>query len=49
MSVNDIRTLEDLPPVEGGDVYLQPMNMIDAQKALDELTKPAPAPVGGGK
>lgn len=26
-SANDIRALEDEPPVEGGDVYLQPMNM----------------------
>jgi HK97 family phage portal protein len=26
-SANDIRELEDLPPVEGGDTYLQPMNM----------------------
>lgn len=26
-SANDIRELEDLPPVEGGDSYLQPMNM----------------------
>lgn len=26
-SVNDIREWEDLPPVEGGDTYLQPLNM----------------------
>ncbi|MEV4173991.1 phage portal protein [Nonomuraea sp. NPDC049709] len=26
-SANDIRDLEDLPPVDGGDTYLQPMNM----------------------
>ncbi|UBU10023.1 phage portal protein [Nonomuraea gerenzanensis] len=26
-SANDIRDLEDLPPVDGGDLYLQPMNM----------------------
>ncbi|NUR28498.1 MAG: phage portal protein [Catenulispora sp.] len=26
-SANDIRELEDLPPVEGGDTYLEPLNM----------------------
>lgn len=30
LSVNDIRRLENLPPVEGGDVYLQPLNMTAA-------------------
>ena len=39
LSVNDIRQLEDLPPVEGGDTYLQPLNMIDAAQALDVLVK----------
>ena len=28
LSVNEIRRLENLPPIEGGDVYLQPLNMI---------------------
>lgn len=28
LSVNDIRRLEDLPPVEGGDEYLSPLNMV---------------------
>lgn len=37
LSVNDIRALEDLAPVEGGDVYLQPLNMIDAKEALEVL------------
>lgn len=38
MSVNDIRRLEDMEPLtEGGDVYLQPLNMIDAEKALQVL------------
>lgn len=46
MSVNDIRRLEDQEPLdEGGDVYLQPLNMIDAEKALqvllDNVNKPA--------
>lgn len=27
LSANDIRDLEDRPPVEGGDTYLQPLNM----------------------
>ena len=30
LSVNDIRRMENLPPVTGGDVYLQPLNMVDA-------------------
>ncbi|WP_245589230.1 phage portal protein [Chitinimonas koreensis] len=30
LSVNDIRRLENLPPVAGGDTYLQPLNMVDA-------------------
>jgi HK97 family phage portal protein len=46
LSVNDIRRLEDLGPIIGGDVYLQPLNMIEAQAALDALTKPDPQ---GGK
>ncbi len=29
LSVNDIRRLENLPPIPGGDVYLTPMNMLD--------------------
>ena len=39
LSVNDIRALEDLPPVDGGEVYLQPTNMVDAEKALALLLK----------
>ncbi|ROR02603.1 HK97 family phage portal protein [Delftia acidovorans] len=27
LSVNDIRRLENMPPVAGGDIYLQPLNM----------------------
>lgn len=34
LSINDIRRLENQPPVPGGDVYLQPLNMIDATKPL---------------
>lgn len=43
LSVNDIRTLEDLPPIgPEGDIYLTPLNMADAEAALKELMKPAP-------
>lgn len=40
LSVNDIRRLENLPPVEGGDVYLQPLNMgpAGAMPEDDKLT-----------
>lgn len=34
LSVNDIRDLENLNPIEGGDVYLQPLNMV--QSAEDD-------------
>jgi HK97 family phage portal protein len=30
LSVNDIRKKEQLPDVDGGDVYLQPLNMVNA-------------------
>jgi len=33
LSTNDVRTLEDMDPVEGGDVYLQPLNMVPADIA----------------
>lgn len=44
LSVNDIRRLEDQPPIDGGDVYLQPLNMIDAEEALKVLLAPKGAP-----
>ena len=31
LSVNDIRRLENLPPVEGGDKYITPLNMVDSK------------------
>jgi HK97 family phage portal protein len=34
LSVNDIRRLENLPPIVGGNTYLQPLNMVDAAKPL---------------
>ncbi|MBZ5793908.1 phage portal protein [Burkholderia contaminans] len=45
LSINDIRRLENMPPVKGGDIYLSPMNMVDASKPQQvaagktELTK----------
>jgi len=40
LSVNDIRRLENMPPVMGGDVYLQPLNMVGAGKEAPNLTDP---------
>ncbi|ABM32204.1 phage portal protein [Paracidovorax citrulli] len=34
LSVNDIRRLENMPPVQGGEIYLQPLNMIDPTKGV---------------
>ncbi|MBU75370.1 MAG: phage portal protein [Pseudoalteromonadaceae bacterium] len=31
LSINDIRRMENLPPVEGGDIYLAPLNMVDSK------------------
>lgn len=36
LSVNDIRKLENMPPVENGDIYLQPSNMFEAGKTQDQ-------------
>jgi len=33
MSINDIRKLENMNPIDGGDSYLQPLNMISVEKA----------------
>jgi HK97 family phage portal protein len=41
LSVNDIRRLENMPPVAGGDAYLQPLNMINAGKPLPDAKDPA--------
>lgn len=48
LSVDDIRALEDLPPLPNGagQVYLQPLNMIDAEKALQALLDGNPDPGG---
>lgn len=31
LSINDIRRMENLPPVPGGDIYLAPLNMVDSK------------------
>lgn len=31
LSVNDIRRFENLPPVDGGNTYLTPLNMVDSK------------------
>ena len=41
LSANDIRRLENMPPVPGGDIYMQPLNMVDAGKSGGDLTNPA--------
>jgi HK97 family phage portal protein len=40
LSANDIRRLENMPPVTGGDIYMQPLNMVDAGKSGSDLTNP---------
>lgn len=39
LSINDIRRLENMPPVAGGETYLQPLNMADAagEGEVDDL------------
>lgn len=34
MSANDIREIEDLNPIEGGDIYLSPLNMVDTSNPI---------------
>lgn len=45
LSTNDIRRLEDEDPVDGGDVYLQPLNMVPAATSGE----PEPEPERGGR
>ena len=48
LSPNDIRSLEDMNPIEGGDTYFAPMNMIPLEAASDfakaQIAKSAAAP-----
>lgn len=42
LSVNDIRRMESLPPVEGGDVYLSPLNMTPVNQPTALRSDPQP-------
>lgn len=44
MSINEIRELEEMNPVDGGDVHFVPMNMIPLDQAVQE-PDPVPDPV----
>ncbi len=37
LSVNDIRSLENLNPIDNGDIYLQPLNMVPAGEAEEPV------------
>lgn len=39
LSVNDIRRLLNMNSIENGDIYVQPMNMIEAGAQVDDQTK----------
>jgi HK97 family phage portal protein len=43
LSANDVRRLENLNPIENGDIYLQPMNYIEAGEKPEPVAAPAPA------
>lgn len=43
LSVNDIRDRENMNHVENGDIYLQPLNMIEAGKEPPPPAPPSPA------
>jgi HK97 family phage portal protein len=42
MSVNDIRRLENQPRIPNGDIYLQPSNMIEAGKVVEQPSNGVP-------
>lgn len=44
LSVNDIRRLENLPPIPGGDTYLVPLNMADGKTGLPITPNARPQP-----
>ncbi len=39
LSVNDIRRMLNLNPIPNGNIYLQPMNMVEAGKTMDDQKK----------
>jgi hypothetical protein len=46
MTQNEGRSMEDLPPVEGGDTFLQPVNMLAVGPDGKPTMQPVPAPSG---
>ena len=42
-SPNDIRRMENLDPIEGGDLYLVPANLVSLEKAGQPPSQPTPA------
>jgi len=40
LSINDIRRLENMPPVANGDTYLQPLNMTDVANGYPDTSNP---------
>lgn len=44
MSANDVRELEDMNPIPNGDVYLQPLNMVEAGAQSDPSPDPDAEP-----
>lgn len=44
LSANDVRAMENQNPVEDGDIYLQPLNMVEAGSVGDDVDPPAAAP-----
>jgi len=43
LSANEIREMENMNPVDGGDVYLVPLNMVPADSVGEPPPQPAPA------
>jgi HK97 family phage portal protein len=39
LSANDVREFENMNPIEGGDIYLSPLNMINAKDLTEEAQK----------
>ncbi len=45
LSVNDIRKLEDMSPIDGGDQYIVPVNMTTPEKLEEPTPEPGPPAV----
>lgn len=48
LSANDIREMENLNPIDGGDVYLVPLSMIPAAAGISGVGESPPQPPRGG-